>query len=320
MTPSIIDVTWPDGHTSQYQDQWLRDRAWQGAETGTGKVFWGAEHALRRHQFGEIVEDEKAMLDWLEDIEAYGMTIVENTPLTTEGMKELQPKIGSVKSTHFGSFWNVKTKADAMNLAYTSATLGLHLDLPFYSYTPGVQFLHCIKQYKGSGGDNQFADAFAVAEKMREDFPAEFKLLSETNVHFWDAGVLDMDADTENSGKFHKRNSFPTFRLDQSGQVTQVAFNNQVRSSQLSGDADLTKALYRALKLFNSLCYSEQFMVKYKMNEGDIAVFDNMRVMHGREGFTVAEGEDGGRHLHGCYIDWDEINDKMNVLKNRKLI
>ena len=26
-----------------------------------------------------------------------------------------------------------------MNLAYTSATLGLHLDLPFYEYTPGVQ-------------------------------------------------------------------------------------------------------------------------------------------------------------------------------------
>ena len=291
-----------------------------GSETETEKVFWGAEQGLKKHQFGEIVAEEEAMLDWLEDLVKYGMTIVEKTPCTPESMLSLQTKIGSVKSTHFGPFWNVKTKADAMNLAYTSATLGLHLDLPFYSYTPGVQFLQCIKQYQGSGGVNEFADAFAVAEKMREEFPAEFKLLSETDIHFWDAGVLDVDDDTENSGKFHKRNSAPTFHLDIQGQVAQVMFNNQVRSSQLSGDADLTKALYRALKLFNSLCYSQQFMVKYKMNEGDIAVFDNFRVMHGREGYAVAEGEDGGRHLYGCYIDWDEINDRINVLKNKKLI
>ena len=169
------------------------------------------------------------------------------------------------------------------------------------------------------GGD-QFTDAFAVAEKMREEFPAECKLLSETDIHFWDAGVLAMDDDAENSGKFHKRNSAPTFQLDGNGHVTKVMFSNQIRSSELSGDADLTKALYRALKLFNSLCYSQQFMVKYKLNEGDIAVFDNFRVMHGREGFGVAEGEDGGRHLYGCYIDWDEINDRINVLKNKKLI
>ena len=56
-----------------------------------------------------------------------------------------------------------------MNLAYTSATLGLHLDLPFYTYTPGVQvpacsfilgmspyiqILQCIKQYSGVGEYN----------------------------------------------------------------------------------------------------------------------------------------------------------------------
>ena len=32
-------------------------------------------------------------------------------------------------------------QSEPMNLAYTSATLGLHLDLPFYEYTPGVQVL-----------------------------------------------------------------------------------------------------------------------------------------------------------------------------------
>ena len=61
----------------------------------------------------------------------------------------------------------------------------------------------------------------------------------------------------------------------------------------------------RALKLFNSLCYSPEHMVPlthihyplyplygafdikvtYKLREGDTVVFDNLRVMHGRFGF-----------------------------------
>jgi gamma-butyrobetaine dioxygenase len=61
-------------------------------------------------------------------------------------------------------------------------------------------------------------------------------------------------------------------------------------------------------------------MVTYKLRDGDMVVFDNLRVMHGREGFTVGKGEDGGRHLFGCYIDWDEIWDRLNVLTGTSLI
>jgi len=60
--------------------------------------------------------------------------------------------------------------------------------------------------------------------------------------------------------------------------------------------------------------------VTYKLREGDTVVFDNLRVMHGREGFVVEEGQDGARHLFGFYFDWDEIRDRMNVLLNAPLI
>ena len=83
----------------------------------------------------------------------------------------------------------------------------------------------------------------------------------------------------------------------------------------------MTKKLYKALKLFNSLCYDDQeFMVRYKLNEGDIAVFDNLRIMHGREGYEVQTGHDGERKLYGCYMDWDEINDKLRILRQEKWI
>ena len=37
-----------------------------------------------------------------------------------------------MRNTHFGAYWNVVSKPDPMNLAYTGAQLGLHTDLPFY--------------------------------------------------------------------------------------------------------------------------------------------------------------------------------------------
>ena len=63
---------------------------------------------------------------------------------------------------------------------------------------------------------------------MKHEYPAEFKILSETKVHFWNAGSLEADKDTKKEGKFHKRHSAPTFQLDRDGRVVQVSFNNQV--------------------------------------------------------------------------------------------
>ena len=98
-------------------------------------------------------------------------------PTSLAGLKSVTRLVGRVKWTHYGDFWNVRTKPEANNLAYTSASLGLHTDLPYYSYTPGVQLLHCIQQAGGSGGDNVFCDGFSVAERIRADFPAQFELL-----------------------------------------------------------------------------------------------------------------------------------------------
>lgn len=62
----------------------------------------------------------------------------------------------------FSHHFEVKTKYDANNLAYTSNFLPLHIDLPYYDYIPGVggnlliedleQCLFPLKQ-KGSKGD-----------------------------------------------------------------------------------------------------------------------------------------------------------------------
>ncbi|XP_037087408.1 gamma-butyrobetaine dioxygenase-like [Pollicipes pollicipes] len=63
--------------------------------------------------------------------------------------------------------------------------------------------------------------------------------------------------------------------------------------------------MYEGLKMLHDLCMEKENHMLYKMADGDVLVFNNRRVMHGRRGYTVTS--DSTRTLEGGYIDWDEI-------------
>ena len=60
-------------------------------------------------------------------------------------------------------------------------------------------------------------------------------------------------------------------------------------------DMEMTKSLYEALKVFNTMCYSPDCLLHYRLRDGDCAVFDNLRVLHGRNGFTFQPAISKGR-------------------------
>ena len=60
-------------------------------------------------------------------------------PRNFESLPELIQHIGIEKSTHYGKYFKVVSKADPSNAAYTTLPLGLHLDMPIYHYKPGVR-------------------------------------------------------------------------------------------------------------------------------------------------------------------------------------
>ena len=66
------------------------------------------------------------------------MTLVKGM-LGKDDLPSLIHRVAFPKNTHYGHYFEVETKDDPSNLAYTSGTLGLHLDLGFYNYTPGVR-------------------------------------------------------------------------------------------------------------------------------------------------------------------------------------
>ena len=46
------------------------------------------------------------------------------------------------------------------------------------------------------------------------------------------------------------------------------------------------------------LCNSDDFKIKFRLSRGMIAMFDNLRLLHGR---TKFDPNTGFRHLQGCY-------------------
>lgn len=51
--------------------------------------------------------------------------------------------------------------------------------------------------------------------------------------------------------------------------------------------------------------------IALKLAGGEMVVFDNRRVLHGREAFDPSTGF---RHLHGCYVDRGEWDSRLRVL------
>ena len=79
---------------------------------------------------------------YLLDLSVFGFCIVKNVPTNTGGLPQLINKVGFEKKTHYGTYFLVKSRTDEAhisNLAYTAAPLGLHLDLPYYDFVPGVR-------------------------------------------------------------------------------------------------------------------------------------------------------------------------------------
>ena len=83
---------------------------------------------------------------------------------------------------------------------------------------PGLQTLHCL-QKDSVGGENQLIDGLAIAEKMRNEHPEYFKILSTINI----------------PGRYIKTDTYleakrPLFRLNNQGKIVQVSFNNHDRA------------------------------------------------------------------------------------------
>jgi len=98
----------------------------------------------------------------------------------------------------------------------------------------------------------------------------------------------------------------PVLTLDAQGNVQRVAFNNR-SAVPLREDFHRFEAYYRAWARFDAICNCPERSLRITLEPGDLVVFLNSRVMHGREAYTPG----GERHLQGAYVDHDAVRSRV---------
>ncbi|KAM3958621.1 gamma-butyrobetaine dioxygenase [Aphomia sociella] len=315
MDEYTVQVTWTDGHKSKYDLNWLKFRSfttenqqmYKEAIYKPKKATWKGEdfqEICSKHDYKEILNSDRGLYNWLHKLSVYGVALIQNTPNSESSVDAVVERVGFTKRTHYGIKFVVQHVANTSNVAYLSSNLQMHVDLPYYEYCPGANLLHCLVQTKSYGGENLLSDGHYVAQYIKKNHPDQYKLLTEIDVEWSDIGI-------ENSNEFFKLHRAPVICLDKAGDVTRINFSVPQRGSNFPCPIELVKPWYEAHGLF--LALNHRFSAKFKTKEGDILVFDNIRLLHGRRAYE--DNNNNVRKLIGAYLDWDEIYSRLRCLK-----
>ena len=148
------------------------------------KISWKSDFQNNNiYKFNKNFFEEKIMYESLLDFYKYGFVIFENVPTQDNFIVNFANSIGSIRRTNFGEFFNVKSKPNPNDLAYTSLPLAPHTDNPYRKPVPCIQLLHCIENEVG-GGLSTLVDGLAVTEELKKEHPTFFQILTEIKVRF----------------------------------------------------------------------------------------------------------------------------------------
>jgi len=267
------------------------------------RILWDASlKSFPEIQFEVDMANKKSMYDLLMNFYKYGFVIIKNTPIENKFLLKFVNSIGPVKITNFGEYFDVMSKPNPNDLAYKPIALPPHTDNPYRKPTaPGIQFLHCL-QNEVSGGFSTLVDGFAVAEYLKKNNSQAFESLTTTNLRYQ---FQDKDIVLENWGEL--------IELDKDGDYKQVRYSTRVDYVPPL-ETEMLKIFYQSRKLLSELYCSSEFELKFKLQPGDIMMFDNHRLLHGR---TAYDANEGMRHLQGCYLEFDATDGKLRHLARK---
>nr|WP_232230412.1 TauD/TfdA family dioxygenase [Halomonas sp. 1513] len=298
-----LGLRWADGHLSRFAAGWLYQRRPGAADESAlpARQAWREAFIPTRVAHPDFFSP-RGEAAWLEALLRDGLVLLDGGPQADEEVSRIAERIGPQRPTNFGARFDVRSKPNPNNAAYTAIGLALHTDLPNWRQPPDIQLLYCL-QNEAEGGESLFADGFQVAEALRQQSPEHFRLLSELAIDF---RFQDETQDIAVRA--------PIIECDASGRVVEVRFNNWIRDT-LRLPAEQMTAWYRAYHHFWTLLHSPRYQLDFALAPGEMVAFDNRRVLHGRRAF---DPNTGARHLQGTYLDRDMLESRLRVLARHR--
>ena len=243
----------------------------------------------------EVLAGDDGMRRWLDLVARYGFCMVTGTPPTVAATRALMERVGYIRETIFGGFWEFQPDLSKADTAYTNIELLPHTDGTYSNDAPGLQILQCLR-HDGDGGASTMVDGFRIADELRTRSPEHYDTLS----------TVEVPGQYVGDGA-HLVARRPVFRHDGAGRLVQVSFNNADRAPFLLPPDEMDR-FYDALRAFEALANDDRLQWRRRNPPGEAMLFDNWRVLHGRTAFT------GHRHLCGGYVNREDYESRRRVL------
>ncbi|ELQ41333.1 gamma-butyrobetaine dioxygenase [Pyricularia oryzae Y34] len=240
------------------------------------------------------------------DLARLGLVFIKDVPESETAVEEMACAVGHAQTTFYGKTWDVVSKPQAENVAYTNVFLCLHQDLLYMQDPPRLQLLHCLAN-SCEGGESLFSDGIRAAEQVRSKNPKQFELLKNKPVYYH----------YDKNGHWYEYNRpVVTLSKDGSGAIDSIGWSppfqdNFPAPQGLSASINSQDALEEwraAARSFRDSSTAPESMFEYKMKPGECAIFDNMRILHGRRQFQLTSGK---RWLKGTYVGEQVLRSKL---------
>ena len=258
-------------------------------------------------QYRDILDKDVGFHSWLSLIAEKGLVLLKNVPTELGTVKKVGELIAPIQETVYGKVFDVQATEDAINVAYTSTRLDLHMDLVCYESPPGLQLLHCV-EYDScvTGGESMFLDVFQVAREFQTTHPEDFHVLSSVpatfqKIHF------------NRTRPVHMTYGRPHIVTNGRGEVIAINWSPPFEGP-LKVHPELVDPYYQAYGRFQQAVNGSKNTILFQLEPGDLVTFNNHRILHGREEFRL---NGGMRHLQGVYINIDEFKSEYHCASLR---
>ena len=294
-----IEVKWPDMNKSvHYSGDFLYKNSLENISSNSGEALWDKQSINKAEleiKFDELEKNE-GFINLLQTIKTYGFSIINNCPTEMKTVEDIANKIGYVRNSIFGDLWSFESNTEMADSAYTQEELRPHTDGTYNHDAPGLQLLLCC-EYEAEGGESIMVDGFKIAQILREKHGTSYNILSEIDIpgrYFGDGVEL-----------IAKR---PVFKF-RNKKLIQVSFNNYDRGDFRLPNNKIND-FYNAIRAFDKLANAKEMQWRQILKPGQLLIFNNWRVLHGRSEFS------GKRKMSGCYINKEDFESvcRMNSI------
>lgn len=304
-----LEIQWShDSHVSFYRWDFLEPYIKgnrPNPEDVQIKYFGEKGHPDSTIEYGQFRNPEANAVGRLTDmIRRNGFAVVNGVPTeSAKPTKDLLEEIGPIRVTHYGDFYDFIPDHALADTAYTNLALPAHTDTTYFTEPAGIQSFHLLS-HMGSGpkdgtetslgGKSLLVDGFHAAQILKAEEPGLFDILASVGVPCHASGnkgiaiapdklypVLDYDA---------KRNM-----------MHRIRWNNDDRGVVPVGSGFSAMQWYEAAMKWNEILTRKELEYWFQLKPGNVLIFDNWRVLHGRSAFT------GIRRICGGYINRDDF-------------